>query len=47
MKLEVSSKRLNYKIDIYGKYTIITGNSGSGKTTLFNMVMDAVLEIRQ
>lgn len=40
MKLEVSSKRLNYKIDIYGKYTIITGNSGSGKTTLFNMVMD-------
>ena len=40
MYTEVTSKRLIYKLDIKGKYSVIQGDSGNGKTNLCKLLWD-------
>lgn len=35
MKIEIKSKRVNFNLEIFGKYSVIAGYSGTGKTTLY------------
>lgn len=43
MLIEVSSKRLSYKLAIKGKYTVIQGDSGNGKTNLCCTLVSKVI----
>lgn len=36
--IEIGDKRISYKFEINGKYSLIKGNSGTGKTTLYNLI---------
>lgn len=40
MKIEIGDTRIRYRIEIYGKYSVIAGDSGTGKTTLFELIQD-------
>lgn len=42
--LHVVSSQYDYKINLYSKYTIITGFSGRGKSTLVTLVAQALYE---
>lgn len=45
VKLKVKSRKIEYEIEVFRKYTIISGNSGTGKTTLVqyvNQYMDGI-----
>lgn len=37
MRFKISTKRLVYEFEIFGKYNILRGDSGKGKTTLYNL----------
>lgn len=39
-QFSIRSKRLEYKIEFKGKYTVIHGDSGTGKTNLCSLVRD-------
>lgn len=39
-KIDLSSKRLVYKFEIEGKYSVIKGDSASGKTTFYDLVLN-------
>lgn len=43
MNFKVLSKRLNYNITFYGKYSVIQGDSGNGKTNLCRLLHDREL----
>lgn len=40
MRFQVASKRLEYDLKFYGKYTVIQGDSGNGKTNLCRLLRD-------
>ncbi len=40
MHIEVNFKRLIYKLDIKGKYSVIQGDSGNGKTNLCRLLLE-------
>ena len=38
--IEVSNRKVKFKLDLIRNITIIRGESGTGKTTLYNMISD-------
>ena len=36
--LHLKTRRVEYKLEINGKYTILRGDSGTGKTTLYELI---------
>lgn len=41
MHISLKNNRIKYDLDIYEKYTLLTGDSGTGKTTFWKMVKDS------
>lgn len=41
MHISLSNNRIRFDVDIYEKYTLLTGDSGTGKTTFWKMAKDS------